>query len=214
MKRLLSVIFLFLVFCSFGQKKRDSIPKHIHGVVLELAGAAGWNIASGYEYQYKSGLHSIGASTGIGAWFYRRNGGSGKAGITINQYLGVNYSVGTWVGLRTGINFSYRINPGAFTGYYNLVGQIAPYPLVGDEQYIVPGDPVMYSWLIPSIDIGPYFMLAKNRIYLYPKFSLGFVMTKSYWFKDNRYYVNWFPYGGLTLRFNLWKTPKDKIATI
>lgn len=195
---------MLLIFCSFGQKKRDSIPKHIHGLIFEQLGAAGFDWALGYEYVYENGIHSTGFSVGGGFKAYRRNVWSKKQGFTFNQFLGIHYSIGTWVGLRTSLNFSSQINPGAYTGFYNKDGESVTYPLIysvdGDK---IPGDPVRYWQLIPSLDIGPYFSLAKNKIYLYPKFSLGFVMKKSYWWVDNRYSDYWYPYGGVTVRFNL-----------
>jgi hypothetical protein len=210
MKRLLSILFLLIVFCSFGQKKRDSLfefQRVSHGFITEFGGAAAdlWSI--GYECWYKKKLHGVGFSIGSGLnQYYKKIWDKSRRGLSINTFTGIHYTVGKSIGLRIGVSYNYSIVPDAYEGNFNGDGKPLVYPVTDiNAQYNIPGDGIRYWRMNMTFDIGPYFMFFENRFFIYPKFSLGYFHQKRYWYEDNLYSNWWFPYGGITMKINLWK---------
>ena len=161
-------------------KNDDSlIEENTHGVYLELLGRNGV-YSIGYEYTYKIKKNSFGVA--VGSAVYRHSSPS-KDFLNYNLNLTPFYEYGGNVGIRSGMNLSFGINPIMFTNKL-------------DDLYDADKPPV-YT-IMPSNSLGLFFN-TKNRKYHY--LINGYLLYRISIY-DNRKTAEILPWLGLTFKYN------------
>lgn len=191
-------------FLTLSQKKWDTIlpVKHNHYLFFDFIydddPSTTWN--TGYEYWYRSRL--VGVTTFVGFGVLPTYRGE-KFGAIHHSKIGVHLTIGKWMGLKIGANIVGRINPKAYTGFYNDGGELLSYPLSIIDSYKVPGDPVLKWETQIKFDIGAYFTVKRGLFYFYPHFSLMALWRESYWYQPRMFSHGWRRLFGMVFNWNI-----------